>query len=102
MLNISLDANYRLKQKDVSSDEADPGLSKGFAYFVNDPLFRKHLAVHKSDKEPKTTCSRHDTVNLADSDPGQGYAASGIATVECIRHNMKQPTAVCDLQWGEW
>ncbi|KAJ3529892.1 hypothetical protein NMY22_g8804 [Coprinellus aureogranulatus] len=100
-LNVGLDANYRLKRKDVSNDEADPGLSKGFAYFVNDKPFKKLLKKHEDDTEPKSTCSRHDAVNLADIRPGQGYAASGVATVECTRHNMKRPGAVCDLQKGE-
>ncbi|KAJ3510330.1 hypothetical protein NMY22_g16006 [Coprinellus aureogranulatus] len=100
-LNVGLDANYRLKRKDVSSDEADPGLSKGFAYFVNDIPFREHLRKHEADVEPKSTCSRHDAVNLADVRPGQGYAATGVATVECTRHNMKRPSGVCDLQKGE-
>ncbi|KAJ3538635.1 hypothetical protein NMY22_g5086 [Coprinellus aureogranulatus] len=100
-LNIGLDANYRLKRKDVSSDEADPGLSKGYAYFVNDRPFRKHVDAHANDTEPKSTCSRHDAVNLADVRPGQGYAATGVATVECTRHNMKRPSGVCDLQKGE-
>ena len=100
-LNIGLDANYCLKRKDVSSNEADPGLSKGFAYFVNDGPFRAFLADHEKDKEPKSTCSRHDAVNLADVRPGHGYAATGVATVECTRHNMKRPSAVCDLQKGE-
>ncbi|KAJ3516504.1 hypothetical protein NMY22_g14191 [Coprinellus aureogranulatus] len=100
-LNIGLDANYRLKRKDVSSEEADPGLSKGYAYFVNNRPFLEHVERHADDKEPKSTCSRHDAVNLADIRPGQGYAATGVATVECTRHNMKRPSAVCDLQKGE-
>ncbi|KAJ3531990.1 hypothetical protein NMY22_g7930 [Coprinellus aureogranulatus] len=100
-LSVGLDANYRLKRKDVSSDSADPGLSKGFAYFVNNQPFQKFVDQHSEDKEPKSTCSRHDAVNLADIRPGQGYAATGVATVECARHNMKRPGGVCDLQKGE-
>ncbi|KAJ3503018.1 hypothetical protein NMY22_g18393 [Coprinellus aureogranulatus] len=100
-LNIGLDANYRLKRKDVSSDIADPGLSRGFAYFVEDVAFRSALVPHKDDKEEKSNCSRHDAVNLADVRPGHGYAASGVGTVECTRHNMKRPSAVGDLQRGE-
>ncbi|KAF6754839.1 hypothetical protein DFP72DRAFT_1067991 [Ephemerocybe angulata] len=100
-LNLALDACFRLKRKDVSSDKADPGLSKGYSYFVEDSKFAKFLDEHKDEVEPKSTCSRHDAVNLADVSPGQGYAATGVATVECARHNMKRPSAVCDLQKGE-
>ncbi|KAJ3543012.1 hypothetical protein NMY22_g3295 [Coprinellus aureogranulatus] len=100
-LNIGLDANFRLKRKDVSNNVADPGLSRGYSYFVEDTAFRSALAPHKDDKEEKSNCSRHDAVNLADIRPGHGYAASGVGTVECTRHNMKRPSAVGDLQKGE-
>ncbi|KAF6753731.1 hypothetical protein DFP72DRAFT_813809 [Ephemerocybe angulata] len=100
-INLALDACFRLKRKDVSSEKADPGLSRGFSYFVDNPKFTAYLEQHEDEVEPKSTCSRHDAVNLADVSPGQGYAASGVATVECARHNMKRPSAVCDLQKGE-
>ncbi|KAF6752347.1 hypothetical protein DFP72DRAFT_850145 [Ephemerocybe angulata] len=100
-LNLALDACFRLKRKDVSSEKADPGLSNGFSYFVKQSKFNEYLEEHKDEVEPKSNCSRHDAVNLADVSPGQGYAASGVATVECARHNMKRPAAVCDLQKGE-
>lgn len=100
-LNVGLDANYRLKRKDVSGDTADPGLSHGWSYFVDDRGFRVYLKPHESDVEDKSTCSRHDAVNLADIRPGQGYAATGVGTVECTRHNMKRASAVGDLQKGE-
>jgi hypothetical protein len=49
----------------------------------------------------KSTCSRHDAVNLADSKPNSGYAASGGGTVDCSRHDMKRPNSFGDLQKGE-
>ncbi|KAJ2930469.1 hypothetical protein H1R20_g6622, partial [Candolleomyces eurysporus] len=100
-LNLALDANFCLKRKDVSNDKADPGLSHGYAYFVEERKFKTFLEAHMDEVEPKSTCSRHDAVNLADSRPGQGYSASGVATVECARHNMKRPCGVGDLQRGE-
>ncbi|KAF6755728.1 hypothetical protein DFP72DRAFT_990059 [Ephemerocybe angulata] len=100
-LNLALDANFRLRRKDVSTNAADPGLSEGFAYFVEDKAFSKYVKQHADEVEPKSTCSRHDAVNLADTRPGQGYSATGVATVECAHHNMKRPSAVCDLQKGE-
>ncbi|KAF6741938.1 hypothetical protein DFP72DRAFT_994736 [Ephemerocybe angulata] len=85
----ALDANFRLRRKDVSTNAADPGLSEGFAYFVEDKAFSKYVKQHADEVEPKNTR------------PGQGYSATGVATVECARHNMKRPSAVCDLQKGE-
>ena len=90
-----------MKRKDCSSEEADPGLSKGFAYVVEETGFQEHLKRHDNDTEPKSTCSRHDAVNLADTRPGMGFATTGVATVECARHNMKRPSGVGDLQRGE-
>ncbi|RXW12097.1 hypothetical protein EST38_g13758 [Candolleomyces aberdarensis] len=100
-LNIALDACFRMKRKDCSSEAADPGLSKGFAYVVEESAFQEYLKKHEKETEPKSTCSRHDAVNLADMRPGQGYTSSGIATVECSRHNAKRPLAICDMQRGE-
>ncbi|RXW12053.1 hypothetical protein EST38_g13799, partial [Candolleomyces aberdarensis] len=100
-LNLALDANFRMKRKDCSSEAADPGLSKGYAYVVEESAFQEYLKKHENETEPKSTCSRHDAVNLADMRPGQGYASSGIATVECSRHNAKRPLAICDMQRGE-
>ncbi|KAJ2914486.1 hypothetical protein MD484_g5955, partial [Candolleomyces efflorescens] len=100
-LNLALDCNMRLKRKNVSNTMADPSLNQGCAYFVDDAPFREFLKKHVNEVEPKSTCSRHDAVNLADSRPGHGYAASGVGTVECARHNSKRPNAVCDTQKGE-
>ena len=118
---LALDANFRLKRKNVSSNEADPGLSKGWAYIVEETKYKAHLELHKNEVEPvwiqpfkvfnpaggglnslqKSTCSRHDAVNLADSKPNRGYAASGGGTVDCSCHDMKRPNSFGDLQKGE-
>lgn len=100
-LHLAIDGNFRLKRKDISSDAADPGLSHGFSYFVPNPPFEKFLELHMDDQEEKSSCSRHDAVNLADARPGQGWSVSGVATVECARHNTKRGLGVGDLQRGE-
>ena len=114
-----MDANFRLKRKNVSSQKADPGLSKGWAYFVEETEYKEHIAKHKNQTEPvrlivsclfhttqlgrtqKSTCSQHGAVTLANVTRGQGNAASGIAKVVCSRHDMKLPNSVGDLQVGE-
>ncbi|KAG6826212.1 hypothetical protein H0H92_000691 [Tricholoma furcatifolium] len=100
-LFLGIDANFRLKRKNVSSEKADPDLGGGFAYFVEDRAYKAYLEEHKNDIEPKSTCSRHDAVDLANSKPGVNYAATGIGTIECARHNMKRPCALGDLQVGK-
>jgi len=42
-LFISLDANFWMKRKNVSSDKADPGLSKGWSYFVKETGYKAHI-----------------------------------------------------------
>ncbi|KAG6895762.1 hypothetical protein C0992_012803 [Termitomyces sp. T32_za158] len=100
-LFLGIDANFWLKRKDVSSDALDPDLGNGFAYFVQDQPYKEHLEKYKNEVEPKSNCSRHDAVNLANSKPSQGHAATGVGTIECIRHDMKRPCSVGDLQVGE-
>jgi hypothetical protein len=41
-----------MKRKNVSSDEADPGLSKGWSYFVEETEYKAHIARHAGETEP--------------------------------------------------
>lgn len=116
-LFIGLDANFRLKRRNISSSAADPSLSKGWAYFVNEDDFKEFLNEFdslviqevsniSSTRSPYLTfiyqpskCSNHDAVN---KERGRdGFAASGVGTCDCTRHDMKRPTSVGDLQKGE-
>ncbi|KNZ76803.1 Retrotransposable element Tf2 155 kDa protein type 2, partial [Termitomyces sp. J132] len=62
-----------------SCDALDPDLGNGF----------------------KSNCLRHDAVKLASSKSSQGNAATEVGTIECIRHDMKRPCSVGDLQVRE-
>lgn len=46
-LFVGIDANFRLKRKVVSGDIVDPGLSKGWAYFVNEKEYKAYLDENK-------------------------------------------------------
>ncbi|KAH9906094.1 uncharacterized protein B0H18DRAFT_1132035 [Fomitopsis serialis] len=101
-LFVGIDANFRLKRKDVSTDAVDPGLNRGYAYFVEEKAYKAFLDVHdKHEKIEKSSCNSHDAVKLANMRGSQGTAASGVATIECVRHDMKRPCSVGDLQKGE-
>ncbi|KAJ7805097.1 hypothetical protein B0H14DRAFT_3091667 [Mycena olivaceomarginata] len=85
---LAIDANFRLKRKDVSTEERDPGLGNGLAFLaMMYAPFRSH-------------CVAHDAVDKPDRE-ARGTASSGIGAVDCARHNMKRPLAVGDLQLGE-
>ncbi|KAJ7096928.1 hypothetical protein C8R44DRAFT_544615, partial [Mycena epipterygia] len=99
-LFLAMDANFRLKRKDVSSEEADPGLGPGWAFFAEVQAYKKHLADNWDMPQERSTCVAHDAVDKPDRE-ARGTAASGIGAVDCARHNMKRPNAVGDLQLGE-
>jgi len=64
-LFLAIDANFRLKHKNVSSDKANPDLNQGCAYFVEEREYKEYLEVHKTDSVP--VC-RHMQNNIFLSD----------------------------------
>ena len=48
---VALDANFRLRRKNVSSDQVDPGLSKGWSYFVEETSYKVFIEEHKYDTQ---------------------------------------------------
>ncbi|KAG2338570.1 hypothetical protein BDR05DRAFT_978103 [Suillus weaverae] len=98
---VAIDANFQLKRCNISSDDTDPSLAKGWAYFVEEKGYKAFLAQHLGDEQEKSTCSSHNAVNMADMKLSQGLAATGVGTVNCACHNMKRPNGVRDLQRGE-
>ncbi|KAJ7459006.1 hypothetical protein FB451DRAFT_1097561 [Mycena latifolia] len=99
-LFLAMDANFRLKRKDVSTEEKDPGLGKGWAFFCDVEAYMKHVAENWHQKQERSHCVAHDAVDKPDRE-ARGTASSGIGAVDCARHNMKRPNAVGDLQLGE-
>ncbi|KAJ6600930.1 hypothetical protein B0H10DRAFT_1824120, partial [Mycena sp. CBHHK59/15] len=100
-LFLAMDANFRLKRKDVSSEEKDPGLGPGWAFFCEVKAYMEHLAQNWDQPQERSHCVAHDAVDKPDRE-ARGTASSGIGAVDCVRHNMKRPNAVGDLQFGEW
>ncbi|KAJ7653994.1 hypothetical protein DFH06DRAFT_1330093 [Mycena polygramma] len=99
-LFLAIDANFRLKRKDVSSEEKDPGFGNGWAFFGEVKAYMAYLDKYWDDKQERSTCVAHDAVDKPDRE-SLGTASSGIGTVDCARHNMKRPNGVGDLQKGE-
>lgn len=63
---IALDANFRLKRKNVSSQTADPGLSKGWAYFVEETAYKNHLEHCKTERE--LVCFSFEAAQISGTD----------------------------------
>ncbi|KIK34019.1 hypothetical protein CY34DRAFT_18005 [Suillus luteus UH-Slu-Lm8-n1] len=98
---MAIDTNFQLKRRDISSDEADPSLSKGWSYFVEEEKFKSHLKEHLSKTQEKSSCSNHNAMNMAETKLLQGLAATGVGMVDCAWHNFKCPNGIGDLQKGE-
>jgi hypothetical protein len=117
-LFVALDANFRLKRKDVSTEEKDPGLGNGRVFFCEVVAYMAHVKKHWNLKQEvhslfrsnpmiltsrctqRSHCVAHDAVDKPDRE-ARGTASSGIGAVDCARHSMKHPNAVGDLQLGE-
>jgi hypothetical protein len=99
---VGLDANFRLKRMNISSDDRDPGLNHGYAYVVENKKFKNYLMEYDLKiPDDKSTCNNHDAIKSASMRGNRGTDASGMGTTECSRHDMKHPNAVGDLQKGE-
>ncbi|KAJ6476812.1 hypothetical protein C8R45DRAFT_833720, partial [Mycena sanguinolenta] len=99
-LFLAIDANFRLKRKDVSTETKDPGLGNGWAFFCEVKAYMRHVKENWDQKQDRSHCVAHDAVDKPDRE-ARGTASSGIGAVDCARHNMKRPNAVGDLQLGE-
>ncbi|TFK57845.1 hypothetical protein BDN72DRAFT_866439, partial [Pluteus cervinus] len=98
-LFLATDANFRLKRRKVSSEEADPSLGDRWAHFVEQEAYTEHISQFSDQAQPKSTCSSHSAVN--NSRLTDGLSASGVGSVGCARHDCMQPHAIGDLQKGE-
>ncbi|KAJ6494502.1 hypothetical protein C8R45DRAFT_1135355 [Mycena sanguinolenta] len=108
-LFLAIDANFRMKRKQMSSEEADPGLNNGAAFFSEVKAYMEHVRDHwdfeqevrrsLSDKPFSNPCITEEP--MCPDREARGTASSGIGTVDCARHNMKRPNGVGDLQKGE-
>jgi hypothetical protein len=45
-LFLAIDANFRMKRRDVSSEEEDPSLGDGVAFFAHVEEYMQHLEKH--------------------------------------------------------
>ncbi|KAK7018251.1 CxC2 domain-containing protein [Favolaschia claudopus] len=97
---LAEDANFRLINRNVSTEERDPVVDDGLGYFVNRRLYKEYLRNHV-DEEEISTCSGFQAMFLADAKRGKGLRTTGVGGVTCARHNMWRPNGIGDLQRGE-
>ncbi|KAF8874974.1 hypothetical protein BD779DRAFT_1613491 [Infundibulicybe gibba] len=101
-LFLGIDANFRLKRLNVSSNLRDPSLTRGYAYFVDEQPFMQFLEEYGGTiPQEHSTCNNHDAIKSASIRGGKGIATTGVGTIECSRHNSKRAVSVGNLQRGE-
>ncbi|KAJ7302317.1 hypothetical protein DFH08DRAFT_978037 [Mycena albidolilacea] len=71
-LFLALDANFRMKRKDVSSEAEDPSLGDGIAFFSQVEAYMAHLEKHWDLEQEKSTCVAHDAVDERQGGPWDG------------------------------
>ncbi|KAJ7818600.1 hypothetical protein B0H14DRAFT_2601175 [Mycena olivaceomarginata] len=102
-LFLAMDANFRLSNRNVSTEIADPILGDGFGYFCRregEDGYKAHILKH-ADEEEISNCSGFAAMFMANTKRVKGLWTTGIGGVTCSRHNMWQGNGIGDLQVGE-
>lgn len=99
-LFLAQDCNFRLINRNVSSEARDPILHDGMGHFVNYAKYTVWLREHVSEAEI-SSCSGFQAMFLANRKRVKGLRTTGVGGVTCARHNMWRANGIGDLQVGE-
>ncbi|KAJ7807758.1 hypothetical protein B0H14DRAFT_3482945 [Mycena olivaceomarginata] len=99
-LKLSEDANFKLINRNVSTEARDPVVDDGTGYFTNRKDYSDHIRKHVDEQEI-SSCSGFQAMFLANSKRVKGLRVTGVGGVTCARHNMWRPNGFGDLQMGE-
>ncbi|KAJ7718493.1 hypothetical protein DFH07DRAFT_784927 [Mycena maculata] len=102
-LFLAEDANFRLSNRNMSSEVADPIFGDGLGFFCKregEDRYKAHIAKNVSEQEV-SNCSGFQAMFMANTRRVKGLRTTGIGGVTCSRHNMWQPNGIGDLQCGE-
>jgi hypothetical protein len=97
---LAQDCNFRLINRNVSSEARDPIIDDGLGYFCNREDYKKFLRNHV-DEEEISTCSGFQAMFMANTKRVKGLQTTGVGGVTCARHNMWRANGIGDLQAGE-
>ncbi|KAJ7022283.1 hypothetical protein C8F04DRAFT_1194592, partial [Mycena alexandri] len=99
-VKLAQDANFKLINRNVSTEEKDPIIDDGTGFFCNRKEYSEHIRQHV-DEEEISSCSGFQAMFLANAKRIKGLRVTGIGGVTCARHNMWRPNGIGDLQMGE-
>ncbi|KAL0573338.1 hypothetical protein V5O48_008616 [Marasmius crinis-equi] len=97
---IAVDACFRLKRRTVSSEQKDPGLNTGLAYFVPQPAYQE-FAKSAPEQDEKSSCPGLMAIDQANTKFAKGYAQTGAILCLCARHEIIEPNGTVDTSKGE-
>ncbi|KAJ7144741.1 hypothetical protein C8R43DRAFT_891177 [Mycena crocata] len=97
---LAEDANFKLINRQVSTEEKDPIVDDGLGYFGNRVEYMQHIR-NNVDEEEIGSCSGFQAMFLANVKRVKGLRVTGVGGVTCARHNMWLPNGIGDLQMGE-
>ncbi|KAJ7180018.1 hypothetical protein C8R43DRAFT_871018 [Mycena crocata] len=97
---LAEDANFKLINRQVSTEAADPIIGDGLGYFCNRVEYAEHIRKNV-DEEEISSCSGFQAMFLANVKRVKGLRVTGVGGVTCARHNMWRPNGLGDLQAGE-
>ncbi|TFY77801.1 hypothetical protein EWM64_g6209 [Hericium alpestre] len=78
-LLLAMDANFKAKLKNHGYKDIE--LAAGMGYFVPEPLYCKHLNLHKDEAEMKSCDSNFAAVDHANTPAQKQFAINGIGMV---------------------
>ncbi|KAL0563258.1 hypothetical protein V5O48_018815, partial [Marasmius crinis-equi] len=88
------------RRRHVSSEEKDPGLSSGMAYFVPPGPYGEWVST-LPEQNNTSSCPGLAAMDQAETKYSKGYATTGVLFCLCSRHEMVQLKAAGDLNKGE-
>ncbi|KAJ7842077.1 hypothetical protein B0H13DRAFT_2239393 [Mycena leptocephala] len=86
-LFLAQDCNFRLINRNVSSETRDPIINDGLGYFCNREAYKAFLWNH-TDKEEISSCSGFQAMFLANAKRVKGLQTTGVRGVTCAHHNI--------------
>ncbi|KAF7305857.1 CxC2 domain-containing protein [Mycena chlorophos] len=99
-LFLSLDANFRLKNRLRPNERDDPSLGSGWGYFVELDPYKKHLGFYVSEKDI-SACVAFQALKQKDTRLSRGLRVTGVGGIVCARHGLVRRRGLGDLQKGE-
>ncbi|KAN0105342.1 hypothetical protein V8E52_011131 [Russula decolorans] len=99
-LNLTIDANFRLKNK-ARGIENDSPLGDGWGHWVPNKPYQEYIQKHGYEKEPNLCDSELHAVDHANTRVSQGYTTTGVGGVVCARHGLVRKNGMGNLQKGE-